>query len=209
MQYVSGRIALGVPCNRNTCGLWNIPKKEYLDEYPNSMRESEDSPFGDYGIEKNKFVPFHEIAAVAVADHVRVYLDFLNDKNFEALDGLYFEAINSAKDRSDIFMYTFYKLRERDDYKEIHDFMVKEFGNAWLSYLQAIQSVAEHVKDHELSMKELVRAQQIAWAKQNQPRYNDKSVRKLSNLPGAGLVKPVPIKTEIDALFEAEWVPEA
>ena len=145
MRYITGLLALGTPCELDTCGIWNLSKKDYLDENNFKHYESDDSPFKNYGIEQNKFVDYHDVAPTNVANHVRAYLDMLYNKEFEKLKGLFLYALNSNKARQDIFMCVYGKLRHKAEYDEINQFMGNEFGSAWYSYIEAVNKTAEHL----------------------------------------------------------------
>lgn len=143
MMYLSGRLAFGVPCKSDSCGLWNISKEEYLDDNLFRLKDSDEYPFKNWGIEQNKLVPYRYIGTVPVANHVRAYVDMLYDCKFDELDGLFFDAIDSAKCRSDIFMLVYGKLRNLAVFSEVNKFMIKEFGNAWISYIDAVSMMAD------------------------------------------------------------------
>ena len=49
MQYITGQHALNIPCPLLTCGDWHQSAIQW--KYP-LFRNSNDSVFGDYGIEK-------------------------------------------------------------------------------------------------------------------------------------------------------------
>lgn len=159
MKYVSGIVAFEVPCNRNSVGTWGIPKRYYVDDTLFVLKDSENSPFGDYGIEKDKLVKHREYTVFNVADHVRAYLDMLYECKFDELKGLYYECVKDLKCRSDIFTYTFYKLRNLDIFPQVNEFMYEEFGNAWHSYIDAVNKVSEHIGSHQLEMEQLVTLQ--------------------------------------------------
>ena len=137
MEYLSGIIAFGIPCRDNSCGIWNYTKEQFTDENLLKPYNSEQYPFGDYGIEENKIIPYHEDEELFnVATHIRAYLDMLVENRFEELKGMFEQAINDGKCRGKIFSLVYDKLRARDDFMPIHMFMAEEFGNAWLSYCQ-------------------------------------------------------------------------
>ena len=71
MLYITGMIAFGVECKLNTLGKWNLTKNDFLDEENMKSRESEDSPFKNWGIEENKLIPYHDVCTYNVANHVR------------------------------------------------------------------------------------------------------------------------------------------
>lgn len=165
MQYVTGIPAFGIPCELDSVGRWNILKEDYVDEERFTIKESDDMPLKDYGIEKNKLVPYREFCTYNVANHVRAYVDLLYMERFDILPGLFAECINNSKCRKDIFMLVYGKLRNLAQFKEINEFMCNEFGNAWMSYVQAVMAMAEHLA----SQPEVPDISKIAT--QNNPTY--------------------------------------
>lgn len=159
MLYISGLPAFAVTCELESCGLWNIPKSYFLDEEIFKMRDSEKSPFGNWGIEKNKLVPYREFCTYDVANHVRAYVDLLYEGQFEVCKDLFFEAINNAKCRLDIFTLVNGKLRGLPEYPAIFAFMDNEFGNAWHSYLQSVKAVSDKLEQVEKDKQDLARLQ--------------------------------------------------
>lgn len=155
MMYITGRVALSVPCERESTGLWNVRRSDFLNEEMMKLHDSQESPFKDYGIEKNKMIHYHEFCTYNVADHVRAYVDMLYAGQFDELKGLFAEAINNAKCRTDIFMLVYGKLRHLAEFTEINEFMEEEFGSAWLSYKDAVRSSAEHIEKHQEEMLNL------------------------------------------------------
>ena len=147
MKYLTGILAFQVPCELDSLGLWNMSKKSFTDESLWDMRESDESRFKDWGIEKDKIIPGRDYTLWNVANHVRAYVDMLEGKQFDKLKGLFLEAIFEPKCRQDIFMLTYGKLRHLADWSEYNRFMKDEFGNAWMSYIDSIHSVAAHIED--------------------------------------------------------------
>ena len=160
MKYISGYLAMGVECELPTPGKWNITKQEFLDDELFKSRESDDSPFKNFGIEKDKLVPYREFCCFNVANHVRAYLDMLYDGEFELLDGMFAECINNAKARQDIFMCVYGKLRHLACFSKVNEFMEKEFGNAWYSYVSSVESMAEHIANRAEAIEEIKRIQE-------------------------------------------------
>lgn len=145
MKYITGIIALGTECRLESKGIWNVRKKDFLNEDNMKLIESDDTPFKDWGIEKDKIINYHEFALYNVANHVRAYIDMLYFGKFEEAKGLFAEAIDNAKCRSDIFMLIYGKTRHLAEFTEIDEFMTEEFGNAWIAYKDAVHSSAEHL----------------------------------------------------------------
>ena len=155
MKYITGIIAFGVECNRNSVGRWNITKEEFLDDKLMELKESDESPFKDYGIEENKLVPYHDICTYNVADHVRAYVDMLHDEQFDELKDLFYECIVDLKCRHDIFMLVYGKLRHLKGFRKVNEFMTDEFGSAWVAYLDSVERISEHIADSKQSLEEI------------------------------------------------------
>ena len=165
MKYLTGLIAFGIPCNDYSCGVWNYTKQNFTDPKWLEPKESDKTLFGDWGIEKDKIIPYHEDEELFnVATHKRAYLDMLFDKRFKELEGLFFYAINDMKCREEIFDQVHRHLSHPDVHKDVYDFMSSEFGNAWLSYVQSWSSIRERVHK-ESDDAEQVSAEQSAGVK--------------------------------------------
>lgn len=159
MQYLTGLLAFGVECERDSVGKWNITKSEFLDDSLFIMKESDESPFKNYGIEENKIVPYREFCTYNVADHVRAYCDLLYDHKFDILKDAFAEYVRSLKCRKDIFMLVYGKLRHLAGFHAINEFMTDEFGNAWISYIDSVESVAEHISKRADAVEQLEKIQ--------------------------------------------------
>lgn len=155
MNYVTGICAFGVPDDTKSCGIWNIRKHQYLgDDF--LTRESESSVFGEWGIQENKMVPYHDLCTYRVANHVRAYVDMLEMCKFDEMHGLFANAIDNGECRLDIFMLVYGKMRNLPYYEGIHRFMCEEFGNAWTSYIKAIKDNAKVVQDNIIKFNDAV-----------------------------------------------------
>lgn len=155
MRYITGILAFGVQCERNSTGKWNLTKSEFLDEKLMELKESDDYPFKDYGIEENKLIPYHDICTYNVADHVRAYVDMIYEKRFDELVGLFYECIVDMKCRGDIFMLVYGKLRHLAGFQKVNQFMTEEFGNAWLSYIDSVERVSEHIANSKDALEQI------------------------------------------------------
>jgi len=78
MRYITGIHALNLPCSLLTSGDWH---QSGLRWEKITYRDTEDSIFGDWGIEQCSVVPKHE-GTYAVANHIRALLDLLEIGNF-------------------------------------------------------------------------------------------------------------------------------
>lgn len=155
MMYLTGPLAFGIECERESCGRWNIPKTDWLNEDLMVLKDSDESPFKSYGIEENKIVPYHEFCAYSVANHVRAYCDMLYECRFDELKDVFGEYIRSMNCRKDIFMLVYGKLKYLAEFPEINKFMENEFGNAWVSYIDSVHSVAEHISNRAEAVEKL------------------------------------------------------
>lgn len=147
MRYLTGILALGIPCELKTAGKWNVFRADFMDPEKFKLVESDESVFGDYGIEENKLVPGREYATWSVANHVRAYVDMVEQLMFDELEDVFYECIQDGKARQDIFMLVYGKLRNTAHFHEINVFMECEFGNAWYSYIQSVNAVAEKLAE--------------------------------------------------------------
>lgn len=159
MLYITGMLAFGVECKLNTLGKWNLTKSDFLNDDAMKLRESDNSPFKNWGIEENKIVPYHDLCTYNVANHVRAYCDMLWDKEFDKLTGLFYECVGDMRARTDIFTLVNGKLRHLAGFREINEFMQKEFGNAWIAYLDSVESIAEHLANNDMAMEQLTNLQ--------------------------------------------------
>lgn len=155
MTYLTGMLAFGIPCDYDTPGKWNLGRSDYLDKEQFITLSTEDSPIGDWGVVPNCLVPGYEYMLMNVANHVRAYVDLLVLERFDLLKDAFFEYINNAKARKDIFMIVYGKLRHTANFPEINDFMEKEFGNAWYSYVDAAEKSAAKLAENEDALKVL------------------------------------------------------
>ena len=175
MKYITGIVAFGVQCERNSTGKWNLTKDDFLNEENMKLKESDDSPFKDYGIEENKLVPYHDICTYNVADHVRAYVDMVHEQRFDELVGLFYESIGDMKCRQDIFMLVNGKLRHLAGFQKVNEFMQQEFGNAWVSYIDSVERVAEHIANNQAALEAL---------KDAQAAYGQQTVKDITRVGG-------------------------
>jgi hypothetical protein len=129
MQYLTGEHALNINCNLLTSGDWHQSalKWESL-----TMRDSNDSPFGDWGIEPVKVIPKHE-DLFNVANHIRALLDLVAEGNFAVAQGMKEDFICND-DYTDIIFEKVWILRNLNRWNEIDVFMSKEYDKEWINY---------------------------------------------------------------------------
>jgi len=98
-----------------------------------TIRESEDSLFGNYGIEKKSNIPEHE-GTFYTANHIRALLDLLEEGNFPTAQGMRDELICNDKYTQEIFEKVIL-MQKLPHWKKISAFMGKEYMMQWVNYL--------------------------------------------------------------------------
>jgi len=128
MQYITGMHALNLRCSLLTCGDWHAPSVNW--EKP-TYRLTEESVFGEYGIEYKEF-PKHE-GTHAVANHIRALLDLLEIGNFGLAQGMNKDFICNDDYNEEIFDKVLL-MRELPHWDDIDRFTGKEYGSKWLRF---------------------------------------------------------------------------
>ena len=126
MQYLTGIRALNLPCKLGTPGDWHSISTRW-DDLP--TKESEDSVFGDYGIEPDRYVSQVK-RTMPVANHIRALLDMISEGSFGAAEGMRDDFIETDQYDAEIFAKV-ELLRNRENWAAINRFMSKEYGRAW------------------------------------------------------------------------------
>ncbi len=136
MKYITDIHALNLPCSLKTCGDWHTSAIQWKNPH---TRESENSFFGDYGIEANKTIPEHK-EKYYVANHIRALLDLLEVGNFAEAQGMNEDFIcNSAYDEEVFNMV--YSMRSLPNWLKINKFMGKEYMMKWIDFLRRKENV--------------------------------------------------------------------
>ncbi len=131
MKYITGLHALNIRCKLDTGGDIRSARLDWVHPY---TRESEDSIFEEYGIEKNKTIPGSE-KTFCVANHIRALLDILEEGKFSLAKGMRnYYICNSYYDK-EIFGKVL-QLRETTHWDAIDRFMEEEYHIRWLIYKQ-------------------------------------------------------------------------
>ncbi|WP_290150005.1 hypothetical protein [uncultured Parasutterella sp.] len=99
-----------------------------------TIREPDDSVFGIYGIEDNSFVPNHP-DTYKIANHIRALLDLVSEGNFGYAQGMNKDFICNNKYTEEVFS-KLLLLRTSYMWEKIKEFIGKEYGVAWLRFLQ-------------------------------------------------------------------------
>lgn len=133
MKYLSGIHALNISCELNTCGDWHRSALNWT-SLAQKMKDSRKSVFGDYGIEMNKTLNFlNDSPTMNVANHIRACLDLLAEGNFGLVQGMNREFI--ANEKYDLEIFNKVMLLKNDpNWKNIDQFMGKEYKMKWLKY---------------------------------------------------------------------------
>lgn len=116
-------------CDLDTYGDWHTSAIDWK-----NLRfwESENSIFGDYGIEKNRTVP-DNIGTFNVANHIRALLDLISIGYFPTAQGMRDNFICNDKYTPEIFDKVSI-LKNQKNWAGIDKFMGKEYMMQWVNY---------------------------------------------------------------------------
>ncbi len=131
MKYITGIHALNLPCKLNTCGDWHQSAIQW--DNP-QIRESNDSFYGNYGLEDGHFIPEHTETFV-VANTIRALLDLLYEENYAIAQGMNNDFICNESYDNEIFEMV-YKMKILNHWDKISDFMGKEYGMKWVNFIR-------------------------------------------------------------------------
>jgi hypothetical protein len=129
MLYLSGIHALNLPCALETCGDWHQSAIRW-DNLP--LRDTENTIFGDYGIDRDKTVPGHT-EVFNVANHIRALLDLLEEGKFSVAQGMNKDFICNDDYNDEIFSKVSL-MKGMKNWPQIDRFMGKEYARQWLAY---------------------------------------------------------------------------
>ncbi|MCR5797636.1 MAG: hypothetical protein K6G63_06935 [Eubacterium sp.] len=129
MKYITGIHALNLRCSLDTCGDWHQSAIQW--DNP-KIAESDNSFFGDYGLEHGAVIPEHT-GTYTIANTIRALLDLLYEGNFAVAQGMNEDFICNSKYDNEVFEMVM-KLRQRPNWEEIDSFMGKEYKLKWLKY---------------------------------------------------------------------------
>jgi len=135
MEYITGKHALNITCSLLTCGDWHQSALQWHTPF---TRNSEDSVFGDYGIETGKTIPEHA-GEYNVANHIRALLDLLELGKFTLAQGMNKNFICNDDYTTEVFDHA-WKLRGAPHWNEIDRFMGKEYYAKWLEYKRGVSA---------------------------------------------------------------------
>lgn len=133
MLYISGVHALNIENSLNTTGDWHRSAIRW-DVLPDRLKESNDSVFKDYGIEKNKQLKFLKDKPIYnVANDIRACLDLLDEGNFAQAKGMRDDYICTDEYDDEIFNKVIL-LKNNSNWQDIDNFMGKEYMMKWLNF---------------------------------------------------------------------------
>lgn len=145
MKYISCIHALNLPCSLETCGDWHTSALQW--ERP-QIRESDNSIFGDYGIEICSIIPENP-GTYHIANTLRALLDLLAEGNFGIAQGAKEDFICNDKYTQE-FMEKVYMLRDMKHWNKINEFMKREYMFEWDEY---VASQKEEAKNREVKVE--------------------------------------------------------
>ncbi|MCY3038976.1 MULTISPECIES: hypothetical protein [Aerococcus] len=136
MKYLSGQFALNIPCKLETYGDWHILALDWSNP---DFKESQNSVFGNYGIEDNKKLPYHT-GTYFVANHLRAILDLLDDGYVKYLVGMKNDFIGTDQYNNEFFDQV-YLLNNNKHLQSIYKLLLREFGLEWYAYVYVKESL--------------------------------------------------------------------
>ena len=129
MQYLTGIHALNLNCELQTCGDWHQSALRWKDL---TLRDTEQSIFGEWGIEYDKKIPNH-VELYSTANHIRALIDLIAEGNFSVAQGMKEDFICNDDYTSVVFEKVL-MLKTLPHWKQVDAFMGKEYGCQWLGY---------------------------------------------------------------------------
>jgi hypothetical protein len=129
MEYITGIHALNLPSSLLTCGDWHQSAIQW--ENPKT-RKSEDSVFGDYGIEREVTIPEHT-GKFNAANHIRALLDLLELGNYSEAQGINRDFIGNDDYNEEVFDKVI-MMRDLPHWHKIDSFMGSEYYSKWVNY---------------------------------------------------------------------------
>lgn len=135
MLYITGIFALNLNCSLHTFGDWHQSALNWNDM---DIRESEDSPFGDYGIEQCGSVPEH-VGCYYAANHIRALLDMLYAEQFSLAQGMRNDFIGVDEYNEEIFQKVF-SMKSLPQWDNIDKFMEREYKLLWIRFKERVKN---------------------------------------------------------------------
>ncbi len=149
MKYITGLHALNLPCKLETTGDWHCSS---LDWENVTYEESQNSVFGDYGIEKNSHVFCLDTTKLYnKANHIRAVLDCLAKGLFNGVQGFRNDFFCVEINTEDFFQKVLL-LQNNPKWQDIVKAMCREYKMLWVNFLKKEKIMDIYNKDefHEL-----------------------------------------------------------
>lgn len=134
MKYLSGFYALTIACELNTDGSTHFGSLDWSNESLD-LKDSENSIFGDWGIEKDKVIFEHPDEKYNVANHIRAILDMMEEGRVYVLRN-FREHYIGTDEYNDIIFEKVYMLRDKDNWDLIDDLMWSCYGDEWKAFIE-------------------------------------------------------------------------
>lgn len=132
MKYISGIFALNIPCSLDTTGDWH---RSSLPWDKVDIKESDNSPLKDWGIEKDVYV--RELnGRYNVANTLRACVDFLDTDKYLSAEGMRKDYLGNDKYNQELFnaVYSLKPYKTPKQWELISRIMEKDYMMKWLNY---------------------------------------------------------------------------
>ena len=131
MKYITGKYALNIPSSLHMSTDWHTGDFDW-DHI--QFKESEESIFGEFGIEK--FKKFYAYSGTyAVANQLRAILDLLETGKTEYLRGMRRDFFDTDE-YNQLFFSKVVLLKKNENWKRINELMKNEFYKKWTDFLR-------------------------------------------------------------------------
>lgn len=140
MQYISGMFALNLKCSLDTCGDWHQSGMNWQEL---KFRETDESIFGDYGIEPCSHVPEHK-GNYMIADTLRALLDLLEENRLTCAQGMREDFICN-EDYTQEFFKKVLMLQHLEHWDSIDRLMKREYMQDWLDFKLEVKGGIEEI----------------------------------------------------------------
>lgn len=126
--YITGIYALNLPCSLETTGDWHSSSLNWKNAH---FKNANESTFSLWGIEKHYVNQLGKDCLVA--NHLRAILDLMEEGKTKMLKGFRKDWI-CVDDYNNVFMEQVWKLRNKNNWEDIDDLMVREFTLLWRKF---------------------------------------------------------------------------
>ena len=132
MKYITGYKSLNLPCSLETTGDWH---QSTMDWENIQYSESDNSVFGNFGIELCTVVPNHLGEEIPIANTLRAILDIMQTSQLRTLKGFRDDYLSTDK-YDEIFFEKVLMLKNTPNWEQIDAMMIREFNRLWKNYKQ-------------------------------------------------------------------------